>query len=103
MSEYDGFDMQVVIRPLLRPATNDDGADYGDPRTVRARIETGIAAEGSGESDLPQGRIYLATAEPPGPQDVLTLPAPFKRHPTITSVDPVVRNGHVHHVVVSFR
>jgi len=97
------FDEEVQIQSKIRSGSVTQGPEYEEtPRKVRAKIEVGGALEGSFDSSLGSGRVFLLTNDPPKLGDLITLPYPYPRHPTINEVAPMKFNGKIHHVVVYF-
>ena len=102
IGDFDDYDVSVKIQSLVRRGDNRELSEYSDPRVVKAKIELGVFADGSQESSVPTGRMFLATRDVPGPEDLISLPSPFRLHPKVDRISPVMENGQVHHVVVTF-
>lgn len=102
IGDFDDYDLDVKIQSLVRRGNAREGSEYSDPRDVKAKIELGVLADGSQESSVPHGRMFLATQQVPGPEDLITLPPPFRLHPKVDRINPIMENGEVHHVEVTF-
>ena len=102
IGDFDDYDIPVKIQSLVRRGNASELSEYSDPRKVMAKIELGVFADGSQDSTVPSGRMFLATRQVPGPEDLISLPPPFRLHPKVDRINPVIENGQVHHVVVTF-
>ena len=102
IGDFDDYDVSVKIQSLVRRGNNNELSEYSNPRPVQAKIELGVFADGSQDSSVPSGRMFLATSIVPGPEDLISLPAPFRLHPKVDRIIPVMEDGAVHHVVVTF-
>ena len=94
------FDEDVQLQRKISPGSATQGPSFDPPRTVRAKIEMEGNILGTDESLVGLGRILLDTTDPPRIGDMLTLPAPYPRHPDITQVDVIKYRGQIHHVVI---
>ena len=102
IGDFDDYDVKVKIQSLVRRGDSRNPSEYSVPRVVQAKIELGVFADGSQDSSVPHGRMFLATRQVPGPEDLISMPPPFRLHPKVDRIVPVLENGQVHHVVVTF-